>query len=137
MAVSTFDQATTAFDSPVWSLDGVDQNAPPESFPTLSVNLGFNISPTVNYLVLDDPTRGKLNTATLAPNAGVWTDITAYVFDITTSRGRNRLLQAYKTGSCSLRLDNSDGRFDPNNLAGPYVANSVTQLQPEVLVWIN
>jgi hypothetical protein len=56
---------------------------------------------------------------------GVLTDISAYVRGFTITRPSTRVqgpLLAYQAGTLSLTLDNSDGRFDPDNLAGPYVS---------------
>ena len=88
---------------------------------------------TVDYLHLDDPVRGRLNTATLGPVDGVWVDISAYVRSAHIRRGANRVsnpLPRYEAGTASVSLNDPDRRFDPTNLAGPYVASGVTQVTP-------
>ena len=82
------------------------------SLPTLSVQAGFGA------------TGGTIT----------WTDISAYVRTGTITRAASRLagpLYQYQPGTCTLTLKNGDGRFDPDNLTGPYVsltgAQTVTQ----------
>lgn len=84
------------------------------------------------YLTLDDAARGKLDSGTLAPDA-IWTDISDFVLAVSTRRGSNRVaspIVRYETGTATIVLDNSDRRFDPTNLAGPYVVAGVTQVTP-------
>ena len=52
-----------------------------------------------------------------------YTDINAYVLSINIDRGRSRELAEFNAGTCSLVLDNQDGRFDPNNSSSPYAGN--------------
>ena len=50
---------------------------------------------------------------------GTWTDISAYALNFTVTRPVTRLqgpLWQYQAGTCQVTLDNSDGRFDPDNL---------------------
>ena len=65
---------------------------------------------------------------------GTWTDISTYVLNLQVTRPSTRLqgpLWQYQAGTCQVVLDNSDGRFDPDNLAGPYI--SATSLRQ--VVW--
>jgi len=85
-------------------------------------------------LRLDDTTFGLLDTGTLG-DAITWTDISQWVISFTISRPSTRLqgpLWNYQAGTVSIVLDNSDGRFEPDNLSGPYVSAGVTQLAPMV-----
>lgn len=50
----------------------------------------------------------------------LWADITSYVRGVETQRGRERLLELYETGTCTVSLDNRSRRFDPTYAAGPY-----------------
>jgi hypothetical protein len=83
-------------------------------------------------LVPDSPVQGGttlfldigpgLDTGTLGTSVG-WTDISAWVLGFTITRPSTRLqgpLWNYQAGTVSILLDNSDGRFDPDNAAGPY-----------------
>lgn len=49
-----------------------------------------------------------------------WTDITEWALAFTTRRGRDDELAVIQPGELQLVLDNSDGRFEPDNSAGPY-----------------
>lgn len=49
-----------------------------------------------------------------------WTDVTEYASAITTRTGRRSALDKFDAGTATVVLDNSDGRFDPENTAGPY-----------------
>jgi hypothetical protein len=52
-----------------------------------------------------------------------WTDISGYVMQFGTRRGRQKELDRIDPGTCTLRLNNSDRRFDPTYAAGPYYPN--------------
>lgn len=100
---------------------------------TLRVEVGFGGASTSDYLHLDDPARGILDTNTLGPADGVWTNITAYVHRLRTFRGVSRIGQPIpqpQAGNAVIDLNNSDRRFDPTNLSGPYVSGGVTQVTP-------
>jgi hypothetical protein len=103
------------------------------TLPTLIAECGFTGgASTSTYLHLDDVARGKLGTATLGPDA-VWTDVTAYVWSASTQRGASRAespVLHYDAGTATVALDNSDRRFDPTNLTGPYVAAGATEVTP-------
>jgi hypothetical protein len=82
------------------------------------------------FLRLDDPSFGLLDTATLGTAIG-WTDISQWVAAFTITRPSTRLqgpLWNYQASTASVLLDNSDGRFDPDNLAGPYIVGGSSQL---------
>ena len=86
-------------------------------------------------LLLNDATFGKLDTVLSAQVT--WTDISAYVTGFTITRPSTRLqgpLWNYQAATIAVTLDNTDGRFDPDNLAGPYVTGGVTQLAAMVPV---
>lgn len=59
------------------------------------------------------------------PGAAVptYTDVSAYVRSLTTRRGRQHELDRTDSGTATLTLLNSDGRFDPTNGASPYSPN--------------
>jgi hypothetical protein len=104
------------------------------TMPIPILEIGFSGGATTStYLALNDADRGLLGTGTLAGGA-VWTDVTAYATTaFTTKRGVSRLdgpLLRYEAGTGSAVLNNSDRRFDPTNLSGPYVAAGATQVTP-------
>jgi hypothetical protein len=82
---------------------------------------------------------GLLGTATLGTSIN-WTAIPSQlVKSFTITRPSTRLqgpLWNYQAATASILLDNSDGSFDPDNLAGPYVSSGVTQLAAMVPVRI-
>lgn len=101
--------------------------------PTLIVEAAFSAgASTSTWLHLDDTARGLLDTATLG-GEDVWTDITDWVQNIHIQRGSRRIsspVVVYDAGTAVITLNNSDRRFDPSNLDGPYVAAGVTQVTP-------
>jgi len=105
------------------------------SLPTLVVEAAFTAGAVSSpYLHLDDSARGKLDTGTLAADE-TWADITDYVHAVTVDRGSTRAdgpNVTYEAGTATVTLNNSDRRFDPTNLDGPYVAAGATQLVPMV-----
>jgi hypothetical protein len=109
------------------------------TFPQVIVEAGFvpTTPGTGNLtLLLDDGVNGLLDTDELA-GADVWTDITTYVQSGTTTRTMTRQLGPlvqFQGGTATLVLNNSDGRFDPANLTGPYVAAGATQVRPMIPV---
>ena len=52
-----------------------------------------------------------------------YTNLEAYVLSATITRGRSRELEEFTSGTATVVLDNSDGRFDPNNTSSPYAGN--------------
>lgn len=102
------------------------------TYPTVVVEAAFTVGGKFGTaLVLDSGSVGILDTNTIS--AEVWTDITQYALSFTTRRGASRAdapILRFEGGSCSITLDNSDRRFDPTNLSGPYVAGGATQVTP-------
>jgi len=78
------------------------------TWPTISVDAGFG--------------------DTMFTAAPTWVDITGYVQEITIQRGRSSVSGTFRTGKASLLLDNSDGRFTPENTAGAYTPDVVIGL---------
>lgn len=90
------------------------------AWPQVVVEIGFGSDPASEYLVFDDADRGLFDTATFGPDAGLWTDVSAYVTRVETDRGRQRLLSAFERGSCTVKLDNLSGLFSPHNTSSAY-----------------
>ncbi len=99
---------------------------------TVTPEVGFSTGAgDVGYLVLDDPSRGLLDTAKLAAD-DYFTDVSAWLRSATVSRGVSRFEGIYgraEAGTMAVELANEDRRFDPTNLAGPYVAAGATQVK--------
>jgi hypothetical protein len=80
----------------------VEGYGPPETFPTVGVEIAFATTPFVT------PT---------------WTDVSDFVMSGDVTRGRTTELDKIRAGQCSLVLSNEDRRFDPTHTAGPYWPN--------------
>ena len=108
-------------------------------FPQVIVEAGFE--PTTpglatGDLLLDDPTYGLLDTGKLG-DTNTWTDISGWCQSGSISRLFTRQqgpLTLYQGGTATFTFNNTDGRFDPENLSGPYVSAGVTQVRPMIPV---
>lgn len=92
--------------------------------PIQLVEIGFEeVLPGGNWLTLDDPTKGQLDTA-LYPLAGfAYYDITEYVTDIEVSRGKADDIGTISAGELVVQLNNRTRAFDPTYEAGPFYGN--------------
>jgi hypothetical protein len=106
---------------------------PAAGYPQIFIEAGFTTAAPVSApgtFVLGGPVTGKLDTGLLGDTT-TWTDITAFLRQGTITRPSTRVqgpLLTYQAGTGSMVLDNSDGRFDPDNLAGPYVIAGASQV---------
>lgn len=85
----------------------------------------------VGYLIFDDPTRGKFDTAKFAVT-DYFTPLDAWFRGGVIARGTSRFDGVYgraEAGTMAIDLANEDRRFDPTNLAGPYVVAGVSQVK--------
>lgn len=129
---------------PVYTGGIAPVSTPAPGWPLIIVEAGF--APTApglagTELILDDPVFGLLDTGTLASGT-VWTSLNGYmpageaiVQTVTITRSSTRQqgpLVTYEAGTCTITLSNSDARFSPENLAGPYVSAGQTQVRPMV-----
>lgn len=104
-------------------------------YPDVAVEASFLTgASTSTYLELGDATRGLLGTGTLGPAGGdVWTPISTYAMKAATRRGSTRVqspLIRYEAGTATVDCLNTDRRFDPTNLTGPYTSAGATQVTP-------
>src|ERR1043166_4103211 len=60
---------------------------------------------------------------------GSWTDITAYMIEFTTKRGRPHELDRTQAGTMDVTLINRDRRFDPSYASSPYNPNVLPMKQ--------
>lgn len=92
--------------------------------PVQLVEIGFEeVLPGGNWLTLDDPTKGQLDTA-LYPLAGfAYYDITEYVTDIEVTRGKADDIDNISGGELVVSLNNRTRAFDPTYEAGPFYGN--------------
>jgi hypothetical protein len=61
-----------------------------------------------------------------------WTEVTAYVRSVRTSRGRSNELEEFGAGTATIVLDNRTRRFDPDYSSGPYFGNLLPRKQVKV-----
>lgn len=102
-----------------------------DHLPALSVEVNFQATDS-DALIFGDATRGKFGTGTFG-GALEWVDVTAYVRAGEVTRGSSRfegVIARAEPGKARVVLDNRDARFDPTNLAGPYVSAGESQIQP-------
>jgi len=107
--------------------------------PTIRVYVGFSTPTSGSYFTVGHPTLGQVGTVNQVGPDTVWTEITDYLrswsFRIGATNGDDPTLR-YDAGTCSIVLNDGDRRFDPDNLAGPYVVAGQTLLTPMVRVRI-
>lgn len=109
----------------------------PQIITEVALNPGQPVS-GAGTMTLDSTSFGLLDTDWLA-GADSWTDISAYVRAFSITRASSRVqgpLLAFQAGTASITLLNDDGRFDPDNLSGPYVSGGVSQVHAMVPVRI-
>lgn len=109
-------------------------------FPRVYVEAAFySASPVAppRAFILDDPVRGVLSATGQLADAPSWTDITQWVTSVVSDRPATRVqgpLLTYQGGTATVTLNNGDGRFDPDNTAGPYASGGVSNVRPMVPV---
>ncbi len=81
-----------------------------------SVWIDFGASAANNFIIEDPSGHSVLDSTTYTLAASNWVDVTQYVSgQISTSRGRNREVDAYGAGTCSFQLRNEGRIFDPSS----------------------
>jgi len=92
--------------------------------PVQSVEIGFEeVLPGGNWLTLDDPTKGQLDTA-LYPLAGfAYYDVTEYVTGIEVTRGKSDDIDSISAGELVVTLNNRTRAFDPTYTSSPFYGN--------------
>lgn len=89
------------------------------SAPTIQVLVGFQT--TANFgqpFQLDDSVYGLLDTGTLGGYQLV--DLTSQVLSISITRGRNREMEQFNSGTASIRFKDPQRILDPLNASSPY-----------------
>ena len=86
--------------------------------PTLNAFINFSTGPSFAQAFILD--QGILGTNVLADSAILIVDVSNQVDGITTRRGRNAEADQFQTGTCSMRIVDQNGDFNPMNSAGPY-----------------
>jgi hypothetical protein len=93
---------------------------------TEKVELGFDENGPGNFFILDDPTQGVLdNTGYVLAGGSFFYDVSAYVTQINTNRGKSRALDRYQSGVVNVQFNNRTRYFDPTFVASPFYGQIV------------
>lgn len=76
-----------------------------------------------NFLTLDDPVKGQLDTSPYVLSGDVLNDVTQYVRNVSIKRGRSKTLEKFTAGVANIDLDNRNRYFDPLYTGSPYYGN--------------
>jgi hypothetical protein len=86
--------------------------------PVVNAVINFSTGPGfAQAMILDS---GILGTNILADSAAVIVDVSDQINLIQTNRGRNATADQFTVGTCSLRIVDQNGDFNPQNPASPY-----------------
>lgn len=98
------------------------------------VELGVDLSANGigDWFTLDDPVKGELDNTEYLLTGDVLVDLTRYVRNISTNRGRSRELEKFTTGTCQVVFDNRDRIFDPLIQNGPFSGQIIPRKQIRV-----
>lgn len=86
--------------------------------PTLNAFINFSTGPSFAQAMIIG--QGIIGTNVLADSASVIVDVSDQVDGVTTRRGRNAEADQFQTGTCTLRIVDEAGDFNPMNPSGPY-----------------
>jgi hypothetical protein len=102
------------------------------TLPYVRIYVGFSTPSVGNVFTVGHPTLGQVGVVPIGADA-TWTEITQWVrswsLRVGSSKGDDPTLR-YDAGTASIVLNDGDRRFDPDNLAGPYVVAGATLLKP-------
>jgi hypothetical protein len=88
---------------------------------SVQVTFDFSSGPTFGYsFILDDPAHGLLDTNVLADAASNVVDISSQVQKISISGGYNLTTDQFEATTCTLRIYDPLGYWNPQNTASPY-----------------
>lgn len=86
--------------------------------PTLNAFINFSTGPSFAQAMIIG--QGIIGTNVLADSAAVIVDVSSQINGLTTRRGRNAEADQFQTGTCSLKIVDQNGDFNPMNPASPY-----------------
>ena len=94
--------------------------------PTKTVEIGFDLTSIGGpFFTLDDPVQGVLDNTGFTLGGTLFYDVTDYVVNINSNRGRSRELDKYNAGALEVIFDNTTRVFDPLNASSPYAGQIV------------
>jgi hypothetical protein len=94
----------------------------------VTVELGLS-----KAFTLDDPIAGVIGSTEFVIGGVSFEDVTSRVRSITVSRGKNRDLDRFNSGSLSVEFNNTDRAFDPLYPPSPFAGNIVPRRDVRVL----
>lgn len=88
---------------------------------TIKVAFDFSSGPVFGLpLTLGDPENGILGVNVLAASASLVVDLTAQTTNIKIARGRDLIQDQFNAGTCTVRVLDENGEFNPQNPASPF-----------------
>lgn len=102
------------------------------SLPEIRIEVGFTGPFVGAFFTIGDPVNGRVGSVPIG-SPDVWVDISAYARSWSIRRGPatgNEPTRRYDAGTATIVLNDGDRRFDPDNLAGPYVSGGVSMIEP-------
>lgn len=103
---------------------------------TEKVELGFDENGPGNFFILDDAVAGVLDDAQFVLGGGsFFYDVSAYVQQISVSRGKSRALDRYQSGHVVVTFNNRNRYFDPTYVASPFYGQIVPRR--DIRIWAN
>jgi hypothetical protein len=94
---------------------------------TINVSLDFSNGPVYGIaFTIGDPSNGILGVNVLADAASDVVDLSSQTVKVDIQRGRNILADRFEVGNCTVRVIDTDGAFNPQNVDSPYYG----KLQP-------
>jgi len=88
------------------------------TLPVLTATINFSTGPSFAQALLLD--SGQLDVNILADAVSVIVDVSDVIDKISYTRGRNITADQFQTGQLSLRILDTLGNFNPQNVLGPY-----------------
>ena len=89
--------------------------------PNTTVEIGFDLSSLGGpFFTLDDAVQGVLDNTTFTLGGSLFYDVSQFLIEVNSDRGRSRELDRYSAGQLSVTLDNRARTFDPLNTSSPY-----------------
>ena len=88
------------------------------TLPVLTATINFSTGPSFAQALLLD--SGQLDVNILADAVSVIVDVSDVIDKISFTRGRNITADQFQTGQLSLRILDTLGNFNPQNILGPY-----------------
>ena len=93
--------------------------------PTTRVELGFDGNGPGPFFVLDDPVAGVLDNTSYVLAGPYFQDVSEYVIQVSTNRGKSRALDRYQAGQVAVSFNNRNRYFDPTYTASPFYGQIV------------